>query len=102
MKTRYFSITFCWLALLAAPLTGTAQTQAAPVPLAYKSAFEGYQHFTDDKTANWKEANDNVARIGGWRAYAKQAQQAQEVDSKPLNTPASATKPGDTAPKRKP
>ena len=88
-----------WFALVAWPLAGNAQTQAAPAPLAYKSAFEGYQPFTDDKTVNWKEANDNVARIGGWRAYAKQS---QEVDSKPSNTPVPATKPGETDPKSKP
>ena len=22
----------------------------------------------------WKDANDNAARIGGWRAYAREAQ----------------------------
>ena len=99
MKPRYFSITLCWLSLLAWPLAGTAQTPATPAPLAYKSAFEGYQPFTDDKTVNWKEANDNVARIGGWRAYAKQA---QEIDSKPSNKPLPATKPGETVLKGKP
>ena len=99
MKPRYFFITFCWFALVAWPLAGNAQTQATPAPLAYKSAFEGYQPFTDDKTVNWKEANDNVARIGGWRAYAKQS---QEVDSKPSNKPVPATKPGETVPKGKP
>ena len=99
MKTRYFSIPLCWLALLALPLAGTAQTQVTPALPAYKSAFEGYQPFTDDKTVNWKEANDNVARIGGWRAYAKQA---QEVDSKPSNTPLPAARPGETVLKGKP
>ena len=42
-------------------------------PLAFSSAFEGYQPYTDEKTANWRQANDNTARIGGWRAYAKEA-----------------------------
>lgn len=98
MKTRHFSITHCWLALLAWPLAGTAQTPATPAPLAYQSAFAGYQPFSDDKTVNWKEANDNVARIGGWRVYAKQA---QELGSKPSNTPV-ATKPGEKTPKGKP
>lgn len=102
MNTRYFSIALSWLgwlALLGWPLAGTAQTQATPAPLAYKSAFEGYQPFTDDKTVGWKQANDNVARIGGWRAYAKQA---QEADTQPSNPPDPANKPGETAPKGTP
>jgi hypothetical protein len=42
---------------------------------------------------NWKAANDEVAGIGGWREYAKQAQQ-------PENTP--ATEAGEVKPKAKP
>lgn len=63
---------------------------ATPVP--YKSAFEGYQTYSDDKMTNWKAANNEVARIGGWREYARQAQQ-------PENTP---TKAGDVKPKATP
>ena len=76
----------------------TAQTAPAPIPpmgtpVPYKSAFDGYQAYSDDKMTNWKAANDEVARIGGWREYAKQAQQ-------PENTP--ATKAGDVKPKATP
>lgn len=73
MKPRYFPITFRWLALLAWPLASVAHAQATPVPPAFKSVFEGYQPYTDDKAVNWKETNDSTARIGGWRAYAKEA-----------------------------
>jgi hypothetical protein len=63
------------------------QTQPSPSPAAtpasaatssapeFRSAFEGYQPYTDEKTISWKEANDVTGRIGGWRAYAKEAQQ---------------------------
>ena len=47
------------------------------------SAFEGYKLYTDEPVGNWKAANEAVAKIGGWREYAKQAQQLE-------NTPASA------------
>ncbi|MBL0422562.1 hypothetical protein JI739_19610 [Ramlibacter sp. AW1] len=30
---------------------------------------------------NWKDANDTVGQIGGWRAYAKEAQQADGQQS---------------------
>ena len=41
--------------------------------LQYKSAISGYQAYTDQKILSWREANDRVERIGGWRAYAKEA-----------------------------
>lgn len=60
--------------------TAPAPTQKAPVTQAtapaFQSAFEGYKPYTDEKILNWKEANDVVGRIGGWRAYAKEAAQA--------------------------
>ena len=54
---------------------------ADAAPPAYRSALEGYQPYTDEKTVNWKEANDNAGRIGGWREYAKEARQAQTPDA---------------------
>jgi len=48
----------------------------APVPaLKYRSSLAGYRRFADEKPAPWKEANETAARIGGWRAYAREAQQ---------------------------
>jgi hypothetical protein len=82
---RYFSITFRWFALLAWPLASAAHAQATPAPPAFKSAFEGYQPYTDEKVVNWKEANENVSRIGGWRAYAKEA--AGAAPAEPPATP---------------
>ncbi len=54
-----------------------AQAPAAPATIGFQSALDGYQPYTDEKTVPWKEANDSVGRIGGWRAYAREAQQAQ-------------------------
>lgn len=89
-----------WLALLwALPLIATAQT-AEPTavaattqagPAKYRSALDGYQSYTEEKTASWKEANDNAGRIGGWRVYAKEARQPQASDQTD-NAPPSATK----------
>lgn len=45
---------------------------------AYRSTFEGYQPFSDEKVGSWRESNDTVGRIGGWRAYAKEARQQPE------------------------
>lgn len=53
-----------------APATTSSASAAAT---AFSSVFESYQPYTEEKIANWKQANDNTARIGGWRAYAKEA-----------------------------
>lgn len=77
-----------WLAVLPtlAALTVSAQNAAPAATIqspavSFRSALEGYQPYTDEKTVNWKEANDNVGRIGGWREYAKEARQAQTPDA---------------------
>jgi hypothetical protein len=47
----------------------------APVPaLKYQSALAGYRRLGDEKPIPWKEANETAGRIGGWRAYAREAQ----------------------------
>jgi hypothetical protein len=65
--------------------TPTPATSSTPYP----SAFERYKPYTDDSIGNWKAANDTTARIGGWREYARQAQQ-------PESTPATSLKTGET------
>ena len=69
-----------------APATPEAKSGAGA------SAFDGYKPYTDEPIGNWKAANENVAQIGGWREYAKQAQQ-------PDNTPAPTNKTGENMPK---
>lgn len=39
----------------------------------YQSSFEGYQPFGEEDTTSWKENNELTGRVGGWRAYAKEA-----------------------------
>ena len=47
--------------------------------LRYESVFARYKSYRDEKTGSWREANENVDRIGGWRAYAKEAQQPESA-----------------------
>ena len=48
----------------------------AQVPsVRYESSFAQFRRIGDDKPLAWREANDAVARIGGWRVYAREAQQ---------------------------
>ncbi|MBC7548004.1 MAG: hypothetical protein H7224_05090 [Polaromonas sp.] len=92
MNTRFFTAA-CSIASLFG-LAAQAQTAATanpsgPQPLAFQSALEGYQSYTDDKLVDWKAANETTARIGGWRAYAKEAS-APAVAPAPAPAPALA------------
>jgi hypothetical protein len=57
-----------------APASPASEAPQAAVT-GYRSAFEGYKPYTDDKLLTWKDANDSTGQIGGWRAYAKEARQ---------------------------
>ena len=64
------------LALIAAAPARSADAadpKAGVPPLVYRSAFEGYRPNTEAEVGKWRETNDLVGRIGGWRAYAKEA-----------------------------
>jgi hypothetical protein len=70
--------------------------QASVAPLVHESAFTQYRRLTDVPVGSWRDANETVNRIGGWRAYAREAAQpALPVALPSLSTPAgSASAPG--------
>ncbi len=95
-----------WLAgLWVSALTAQAQPAARaarPDPLdaqagvptpTYESSFSQYRRLGDERPASWREANDTVTRLGGWRVYAREAQQPD---------PAPVTKPADPSPAANP
>ena len=49
--------------------------QASVPPQLHTSAFTQYRRLTDIPVGSWRDANDTVTRIGGWRAYAREAAQ---------------------------
>lgn len=81
----------------AAPATGgpAAAPSAAHIvtaepatgPFVYRSVFEGYQRFADENVQSWKQSNETVRAVGGWRAYAKEA---ADVAGKDNTAPAPA------------
>ena len=105
-------------ALLAASLLATLTAQAQPaatsarpdpldakasVPtLSYESSFSQYRRLGDEKPVSWRDANDTVTRIGGWRVYAREAQQPDPAPAAKPADAAPATKPVDAAPAAKP
>lgn len=64
------------------PADATANSPADPraqVPsLRYSSPFAGYRPFAAGAVGPWKGVNDEVARIGGWKAYAREAYEASK------------------------
>jgi len=61
-----------------------------PVPsVVYHSPLMGYRGMSTETPTPWVEANETVNRIGGWRAYARQAQQPEATPDGAANrTPA--------------
>jgi hypothetical protein len=69
------------------PVVITSEPGAATLP-AFRSALEGYQRHSDEKMLDWKQTNDNVGQIGGWRAYARQASGSDAPESTTADKPA--------------
>ena len=70
----------------------------APVPaLAYRSSLNLYRAFTEPEVAPWRETNELVGQRGGWRAYAREAREADAAQAPPPSAPG-APQPG-VAPK---
>ena len=74
------------LTLAMACCPAVAQPSAAPAP--YPSVFDSYQPFADEKLAPWRESNDTVGKVGGWRAYAREAASAAQAAPSTGSAPA--------------
>lgn len=55
----------------AAPAAADAAGTILAPSLSYRSPLDGYRAFTEEEPIPWREANDTVGRIGGWREYAR-------------------------------
>lgn len=47
----------------------------------FHSVFGEYKSFEYLPDTDWRKANDEVGRIGGWKSYARQVQQAQKQEA---------------------
>jgi hypothetical protein len=66
------------------PLDPTAQVPRA----AYVSPLAAYRRWGEDQPVPWRQANETVNRIGGWRAYAREAQQSDPpAPARPASAP---------------
>lgn len=84
-------VTTCWAAATPAgsqPASDTAPPRRnalqadAPVPPAvYRSSLAQHRRHAEQPVQPWAQSNETVNRIGGWRAYAREAAQAQRAAS---------------------
>lgn len=74
----------CLVAAAAGLSTATATAAAATPPdpadpaaavpaVAYRPTLAGYRAWAPPEPRSWREINDTVARIGGWRVYLREA-----------------------------
>lgn len=49
-------------------------------PAIHESAFAGYRTAGEEGVGSWREVNEAVNRIGGWRAYAREASRPGPVE----------------------
>lgn len=63
--------------LLWAPVSNAAAAEPEPEPStkAAPTPFETYQGWRDEPLQDWREVNDRVGEIGGWRTYLRESQQ---------------------------
>lgn len=61
------------------PAANPADAKASVPPVAHSSPFAGYRPHGEAKPAPWREVNDEVGRIGGWKAYAREAYEAAQA-----------------------
>jgi hypothetical protein len=69
------------------PKTDPLDAGVVVPPAHHESALKRYRPNRGEAPRSWKDANDEVARIGGWRAYAREAAQP-DVPAAPASAPA--------------
>ncbi len=78
--------------VIAAP--DPASANAATPTAQYNSPLKDYRPLGDDKRKPWKAANDEVAKIGGWRVYAREAATTSSpASASAIKPPAASTAP---------
>jgi hypothetical protein len=74
------------------PKADPLNASVAVPPVVFRSTLTQYQRHTEQPVGSWKGANETVNRIGGWRAYAREASQpdAPAAPASPASAPVPA------------
>lgn len=73
---------FVGAAFAQAPADTEIPKPALLTKLQYSSPIGAYQGYADQPVQSWREANDRVGQIGGWRAYAKEIKSGEPTSAK--------------------
>lgn len=90
-RFRHGPLALAALAMLATSVTGAqparpadpADPRAEVPPLRHASALERFKPLTTEPLQDWRAAHETVARIGGWRAYLREANAPEPGASAP-------------------
>lgn len=75
-RAPFFRLVAPWLCAWAVWVpTAQAAEAGSPEPAVF-APFERYQGWRDEPLQDWREANDRVGEIGGWRTYLRESQEA--------------------------
>jgi len=61
--------------LLWAPVSNAAAAEPEPSAQPAPTPFANYQGWRDEPLQDWREVNERVGEIGGWRTYLRESQQ---------------------------
>jgi hypothetical protein len=95
------------LTAIAVPIWAQPAPRALPDPLdpavavprvSYQSSLRDYKPLAEQRVGSWKDANDTVTRIGGWRAYAREAAQGDQAAPAPAAAASGDARPAPAAP----
>jgi len=64
-----------------------ARAQTLPTALGYTSVFAHYKGYSDQAVQSWRDANERVGQIGGWRAYARETAAQPSSSTSPAANP---------------
>ena len=66
-----------------APPPDPLDARSVVPPSVHSSALASFRRFVEVPVGSWREANETVTRIGGWRAYTREANQPEAPASSP-------------------
>lgn len=81
----------------ARPAPDATDPSAAVPALSYRSSLQTYRRHVEGPPRSWREANDEVLRIGGWRSYLREAQGAPAPGLEPSPASRSGATPAPTS-----
>jgi hypothetical protein len=90
-RFRHGPLALAALAMLATGVTSAqparsadpADPRAEVPPLRHASALDRYKRLSAEPPQDWRAAHETVARIGGWRAYLREANAPEPAASAP-------------------